>query len=266
MGHGRAPARARDLRARLRRAARRRERGRADAARRRGGDLQGRCDGRAHPRRAGAQLARASACGHGGAAGPFPAEDRERRVDRRLRAHRARLRLGCRRDAHGGQARRRRVRPQRLEALHHERRGRAPLHGVREDRPVGGSRRHLMLHGRVRRTRFRGRPHRAEARDQRLDHRRGLLQRLPRAGSEPHRRARARASRSRCGSSTARGRDWRAGARHRPGRDRLCARLRAVEGDHGQADRRAPDDRGEARGHGDEVRGGARAPLQGRSS
>ena len=43
------------------------------------------------------------------------------------------LRLG--RDAHDRAARRRRVRPRRLEAIHHERLGREPLHRVREDRP-----------------------------------------------------------------------------------------------------------------------------------
>ena len=42
-----------------------------------------------------------------------------------------------------------------------------------------------------------------------------------------------------------------AGARDRAGRDRLRARLRAYTGDDGQADRRAPARRGEARGHGD---------------
>ena len=43
------------------------------------------------------------------------------RVARRLRAHRAGLGLRLGRDAHGGPPRGRRVRPQRLEALHHER-------------------------------------------------------------------------------------------------------------------------------------------------
>ena len=43
-----------------------------------------------------------------------------------------------------------------------------------------------------------------------------------------------------------------AGARHRAGRDRLRARVREDARDDGQADRRAPADRGEARRHGDE--------------
>ena len=50
---------------------------------------------------------------------------RERRVARGLRADRARLRLGLGGDAHGGAARRRRVRPQRRQAVHHERGRRA---------------------------------------------------------------------------------------------------------------------------------------------
>ena len=58
--------------------------------------------------------------------------------------------------------------------------------------------------------------------------------------------------------------DRRAGARARPGRDRLRGRVRALARDDGQADRRAPADRGHARRHGDEVRGGPRPALQGR--
>src|SRR5581483_8944181 len=57
----------------------------------------------------------------------------------------------------------------------------------------------------------------------------------------------------------------RAGARARAGRDRLCARVRALAGDDGPADRRAPADRRHARRHGDEVRSSARAALQGRA-
>ena len=52
----------------------------------------------------------------------------------RVRAHRVGLRLRLGRDADDGAARRRRVRPRRLEALHHERRRREPLHRLREDR------------------------------------------------------------------------------------------------------------------------------------
>ena len=53
----------------------------------------------------------------------------------------------------------------------------------------------------------------------------------------------------------------RAGARHRAGRDRLRARVREDARDDGQADRGAPADPGEARRHGDRMRGGARPAL-----
>ena len=77
---------------------------------------------------------------------------------------------------------------------------------------------------------FRGRPDRAEARDQGLDHRRGLLQRLPRAGGESHReRGRGLQDRDADPRPLAAW-DCRPGARDRPGRDRLCARLRPVAG------------------------------------
>ncbi len=55
--------------------------------------------------------------------------------------------------------------------------------------------------------------------------------------------------------------DRRAGARARPGRHRLRARVRPLARDDGRADREAPADRGDARRHGDELRGGARPSL-----
>ena len=58
-----------------------------------------------------------------------------RRVARRVRADRSGLGLRLRGDADDRAPGRRRVRPRRLEALHHERVGRARLHGLREDRP-----------------------------------------------------------------------------------------------------------------------------------
>ena len=51
-----------------------------------------------------------------------------------LRAHRGRLGLRLGGHAVDRAARRRRVRPRRVEAVHHERRRRRPLHGLREDR------------------------------------------------------------------------------------------------------------------------------------
>ena len=56
---------------------------------------------------------------------------------------------------------------------------------------------------------------------------------------------------------------WRrsAGARHRAGRNGLRARVRADARDDGEADRRAPAGRRQARRHGDTLRGRPRPPL-----
>ncbi len=75
----------------------------------------------ADPRGAGARLARAQARGQRRAEGAVPAAARERRVAVRVRADGGGLGLGLGGDAHDGDARRRRVRAQRVEALHHER-------------------------------------------------------------------------------------------------------------------------------------------------
>ena len=58
-----------------------------------------------------------------------------RRVDRRLGADRARGRLGRRGHAHHGRAGRRRLGPERLEELHHQRARRRHLRGLGRDRP-----------------------------------------------------------------------------------------------------------------------------------
>ena len=63
---------------------------------------------------------------------------RVRRATGRVRAHRGRLRLRLCGHAHDRAPRRRRVRPRRLEALHHERGRRRALHRLREDRPDAG--------------------------------------------------------------------------------------------------------------------------------
>ena len=86
-----------------------------------------------------------------------PAEARVRRVARRVRADGAGLGLGLGGDAHRGAARRRRVRPQRRQAVHHERRASPALHGVREDRPRGRPLGHLGVRRRGGHARLRGR-------------------------------------------------------------------------------------------------------------
>ena len=63
-----------------------------------------------------------------------------------VRALRARRRLGRRADQDDGGAQGRRVRPQRLEDVHHERRLRGLDGRLREDRPVEGPPRHVGLH------------------------------------------------------------------------------------------------------------------------
>ena len=73
-----------------------------------------------------------------GAEGALPPEPRVGRVAGGVRAHRGGLGLGLGRDADDRPARRRRVRPRRLEAVHHERGRRGAVHGLRQDRPEAG--------------------------------------------------------------------------------------------------------------------------------
>src|SRR5581483_5347865 len=195
----------------------------------------------------------------------LPAAARKWRVARGVRAHRAGLRLRQRRDANDRATRGRRVPARRRQAVHHERRRRPRLRRLREDRPRRRSRGHLGLRRRGGRTGLRGRPDRAEDGDQGFDDRGDLLQRLPCAGGEPARlRGRGLQDRDAHPRPLPAG-NRRAGARARAGGDRLRARIRALPRDDGQADRRAPAGRRNARRHGDEVRSGARPPLQGRA-
>src|SRR5581483_5807262 len=101
---------------------------------------------------------------------------------------RGRLGLRQRRARDRGAARGERVRPQRLEALHHERGCRPAVRLLREDRPVGRARRDQRVRRRGGRARLPGRAHRAEDGDQGVDDGRALLRRLPRPGREPARR------------------------------------------------------------------------------
>ena len=64
---------------------------------------------------------------------------------------RARRRLRRLRHAHDGRAQGRQVRHQRLEVLHHQRRLRRLVHGLRQDRQGGRAPRHLLLPGPPRR-------------------------------------------------------------------------------------------------------------------
>ena len=227
----------------VRRGVRRHRHRRADGARRDRGALEGLRDDRPDHGRPGARVARHQARRHRRAEAAVPAEPRERRVARGLRADRARLRLGLGGDAHRGAARRRRVRPQRRQALHHERRRRAPLHRLREDRSRGGSLGHLGVRRRGGLARLRGRPHRAEDGHQGLDDGRDLLQRHAHPGREPARRGGRGLQDRDADPRPLAARDRRPGPRARAGRDRLRARVREEPRDDGQADRPAPADR-----------------------
>ena len=261
MGHRRGLPRARDLRSAVRRGVGRHGHRHAARTGRDRGGLEGVRDERASARRPGARLARAEAGRHAGAARALPAAPRDGRVARRLRAHRGRVGLRLGRDADDRAARRRRLRPQRLEAVHHERRGRAALHRVCQDRSGGRPRRHLRVRRRSGHARVRGDAARAEDGDQRLDHGRAGLRRRTRAGGEPPRRGGGRVPDRDAHPRPLAPRRRGAGARHRPGGDRLRARVREDARDDGAADRAAPAHPGQARRHGDGVRGRARAPL-----
>ena len=96
---------------------------------------------------------------------------RLRRAACRLRADGVGLGLGFGRPPHDRRARRGRLRAERRQAVHHERRRRRPLHGLCTHRSDGKAPRHQRLRRRARHAGLRGRAPRAEARDLRLDDR-----------------------------------------------------------------------------------------------
>ena len=159
--------RAGPVRALLRGAPRRHRHRAAARARRDRGGLEGLRHLGGDPRGAGARLARAQARGLGGAAGSLPPPARIGRVARRLRADGVGVGLGLGRDAHDRAARRRRLRAERRQAVHHERRRREPLHRLRAHRSDLEASRHQRLRRRVGLAGLRGRAPRAEARDRR---------------------------------------------------------------------------------------------------
>ena len=163
------------------------------------------------------------------------------------------LRLG--RDALRGAARRRRVRPERLaSASSRTRASRASTSCSRRPTRTPATRASRLSSSRRRR-----RASRSAASSRRW----GSRARRPARSSSTTAACRwrtcsarrARASGSRCASSTAPAGHRRAGARDRAGCDRLRARVREDPRDDGQADRRAPAHRRQARRDGDEMRG-----------
>ena len=117
--------------------------------------------------------------------------------DRRAWPHRARRRLrraGL--DAHDGAARRRPLRAERQQDVHHQRPGRRRAADLRQDRQGKGRARHLGLH---RREGFSGLQGGAEAGEDGLSRqpdRRAGFRGMPRAGREPASARRTAASRS----------------------------------------------------------------------
>ena len=91
---------------------------------------------------------------------------------------------------------RRRLHPQRPEALDHQRQRGRPLHRLRHHRPRGRLQGHHRLPRRKRHSRLHPRQERRQARHPRLQHLRADLQRLPRSRRERAGRARQRATRS----------------------------------------------------------------------
>ena len=125
-----------------------------------------------------------------------------------------------------------------VEAVHHERRRREPLHRLREDRPRSRPRRHLG----VRRRGGRARASRSPASSRRWGSRARRRASSSSTTAASRRRTcsarRARASGSRCASSTARGRaSPRRALGIAQGATDYAARVREDARDDGQADR-----------------------------
>ena len=119
-----------------------------------------------------------------------------RRADHGRRHDRAghRLRPGV--DDDDGDPRRRPLRRQRLEDVHHQRHQRRPRHHRGEDRPVAAPPRHVAARARAGDGGLRAGPQPREDRHARPGHRRAVLHRRAGAGREPPRRGGRRASSS----------------------------------------------------------------------
>ena len=155
----------------------------------------------------------------------------------------------------------RQVRHQRLQVLHHQRRLRRLLHGLREDRQGRRPPRHLGLRRRARLGR-RGGQEGGQARAARLQHRHDLLQRRRGARREPARRGeQGLQARDDDPRPHAPGRR-RDGHRHRPRGVRVRHRLRPRTGPVRRADRDAPGDPVHDRRHGHRNRGGSPADVE----
>ena len=181
-----------------------------------------------------------------------------------VRAFRARRRL--RRGAHedDGRASRRRIRPQRLEDVHHERRPGVMECRVREDGPERGASGDLGVHrpaGHARRP-YREAPGQdGPARHRHLGVRPGGRRR---PGREPHRRGgRGLQDRDEDARLHAAG-NCRRCSRRRAGRLRACRRVREGARHVRPPDRHAPGRQLPHRGHGGGDRGGAAPHVAGR--
>ncbi len=200
------------------------------------------------PRRLGRDEAQVPRDAHRGAEARVVLPDR---AGRRLR------RVG---HAHARGPQGRHVRPQRPEVLHHQRRPRRLVHGLREDRPRGRPPGHLRVrrrqgrHGDRRQEGGQDGPAGVQHRDHHLQRHRGPRREPPRPGEQglqdrdgdprPH------APRRR-----------RDGRRHRPRRVRVRRRLLEGARPVRRADRDAPGDPVHDRRHGDRDRGRPPAHL-----
>ena len=138
-----------------------------------------------------------------GAKGEVPAQARDRRARRGLRAHRTRFRLRCarRQDPRDPPRRRQALHAQRLEAVHHQRRLRRCLHRLRQ-----GRRREVhRLHRRARHPGLLRRGRGTQDRHPRLLHLRPRPSRTPPFPWPTSSATSARATRSRSTSSTSGG-------------------------------------------------------------
>ena len=122
------------------------------------------------------------------AAGALAARHRVGRAHHRHRDDRARHRLRPRVDEHVGHPRRRPLRRERRQDVHHQRHQRRPRDHRGQDRPVAAARGHEPARARARDGRLRARPQPREGRPARAGHRRAVLHRRPRAGRQPARR------------------------------------------------------------------------------
>ena len=185
------------------------------------------------------------------------------REDRGAGDHRAGRRLGRRGPEDVRAPRQRRVRRERLQDVHHERRARGLLRDRREDDAGGRPPRALVPRAREGHARLRGHAQAREARLARVRHRRAVVLRRARAGGEPARRGEQGLLPDHGQLPVGAARDGARRRRRHAGDVRAHARIRAGARGVRPPDRPLPGDPPQARGDGDEDRGLPRPHLPG---